>query len=58
MVGNIGGYYVETRGAERWQSVAWYVTRVQADEERERIMRRGAWGGMPPRVTAARQQIA
>ncbi len=42
--------YVMTYGGGRYTSVAWYPTQEQADAERLRILRVGAWSGAPPKV--------
>jgi hypothetical protein len=47
----ITGYYVETYGGGRYGSIAWTKSKAEAEKEVQRILRVGAWSGMPPRVT-------
>lgn len=47
------GWYVETWGAGRYGSVAFAGKRADADAEVRRMVERGAWHGMRPRVTSA-----
>lgn len=47
----VQGYYVAVyRGKGRYGSIAWYATRAEAEAEVARILRLGAWSGMPPIV--------
>ena len=48
---HITGYYVETYGGGRYTSIAWFNHKDAAEKEVRRILRVGAWSGMPPRVT-------
>lgn len=45
------GFYVEKFGGGRYTTVAWFLTKQEAEKERTRILMVGAWSGMPPRVT-------
>jgi hypothetical protein len=47
------GYYVMTYGGGQYQSIGWYATRKEAEEELRRIMLRGSWEGMPPKIEPA-----
>lgn len=49
----MSGYYVMTFGGGRYTSVAWFLRREEAEAERDRILRVGAWHGMPPKVQEA-----
>jgi hypothetical protein len=49
------GYYVMTYGGGRYQSIGWYKTKQEADNEVARIMRAGAWSGKPPIVSSSRR---
>jgi hypothetical protein len=54
MATTLAGWHVETFGAGRYCSIAWFARREDADEERARIVMVGAWSGMPPRITPGR----
>jgi len=47
------GYCVMKWGGGRYTSVAWYLRRDEAEAEVARILRAGAWSGMPPKVEAS-----
>ena len=47
------GYYVMKWGGGRYQSIAWYVRKEDAQKEVDRIKMVGAWSGMPPKVESA-----
>ena len=42
--------YLMTYGGGRYTSVAWFCAPADAERERLRILRSGAWSGMPPKV--------
>lgn len=44
------GYRVETFGGDRYTSVGWYARRFDAELHFQRLLDKGAWNGMPPRV--------
>lgn len=46
----MNGFYVMKYGGGRYGSVAWYATRSEAEAEVKRIMQKGAWYGMPPKI--------
>lgn len=45
-----GGYHVETYGGGRYTAIAWFPSRKLAERERQQILLRNAWSGMPPRI--------
>ena len=47
----MNGYYVETWGAGRYGSVAWYATHSEAQAHVDRLLMLGYWQGMKPRIT-------
>ena len=48
------GYYVMTFGGGRYTSIAWYAKKIDAEKELARILTRGAWSGIPPKIAVDR----
>lgn len=47
----MNGWYVETWGGDRYQSVAWFKDEKEAREYKNKMV---YWSGRPPKITKAR----
>lgn len=49
------GYYLLTWGGDRYTSIMWTLSREEAEAAQDRLLKIGAWRGMPPVVESARR---